>query len=291
MINGAITPSTATSLIKNLRTISPETHGQTHFNLLLPLRDTSELHTKLDLERKRIKTRDTSSQPFDISFDPDQPTDKIHIHCPYSTIGADITIGHSAITPSSFNFLDDVISSVSAFADAHLQKFEKRKFNCINKKDVNDSSSTIQGDAVIGDILKQNMILIPFAIDPHGRWGPIFDNFLFNSKCSSNYTFPESRPNAKLMFCRATTQPCPLGILKTADHIWKNTKNRQFFGYSYTAPSPSLYTIQKLGLGITKAFTTHIRNATKDCKQEPCQRGSPYTRNSNTQFTHNLGRP
>jgi hypothetical protein len=32
---------------------------------------------------------------------------------------------------------------------------------------------------------------------------------------------------------------------------------------SDTAPSPSVYTIQKLGLGITKAFTTHIRNATK----------------------------
>jgi hypothetical protein len=61
--------------------------------------------TKLDIERKRIKTRDISSQPFDISFDPDQPTiDEIHIHCPFSTIGADITIGHSAITPSSFNF-------------------------------------------------------------------------------------------------------------------------------------------------------------------------------------------
>ncbi len=148
---------------------------------------------------------------------------------------------------------------------------------------MNDSSLSIQGDAVIGDLLRQNMILIPFAIDPHGRWGPILDNFLFSSKCSSNYTFPESRPNAKLMFCRATTQLCPLGILKTADHIWKKTKNRQFFGYSYTAPSPSIYTIQKLGLGITKAFTTHIRNATKACEQEPRQQGGTYTCNYDTQ--------
>jgi hypothetical protein len=55
-----------------------------------------------------------------------------------------------------------------ALADAHLQKFEKRKFNRINKKDVSDNTTTIKGDEVIGDLLNQNMILLPFIIDPHG---------------------------------------------------------------------------------------------------------------------------
>ena len=77
------------------------------------------------------------------------------------------------------------------------------------------------------------------------------------------YKFQANRPNAKTMFTRATTEPCPLGILRTADYMWKQNKQQQFFGFSYTSPTPSIYTTQKLGLGITKAFTTHIRNATK----------------------------
>ncbi len=56
-------------------------------------------NTKLDIERKHIKTRDITAQPFDISFDPKQTTtDIIHTPCPYSMIGADITISHSANT-------------------------------------------------------------------------------------------------------------------------------------------------------------------------------------------------
>jgi hypothetical protein len=228
--------------------------------------------TKLDIERKHIKTRDITAQPFDISFDPDPTTtNDIHTHCPYSTIGADITITHSA-KPPTFNFSDNVISSVSALADRHLQKFERRKFNRTNKRDVNDTSTSIHGDKVIGDLLQQNMILLPFAIDPHGRWGPILENFLSHSSTNLEYKFNANRPNAKIMFTRATTEPCPLGILRTADHIWKQNKQQQFFGFSYTSPTPSIYTTQKLGLGITKAFTTHIRNATKNCN--PNQSGT-----------------
>jgi hypothetical protein len=219
--------------------------------------------TKIDIERKHIKTRDITAQPFDISFDPDPSiSDTTHIQCPYLTIGADITITNSNVMSPTLNSLDDV-SSVTAFADAHLQRFEKRKLNRINKKDANDNNTTISGDQVIGDLLHQNMILLPFAIDPFGRWGPILQNFLLRSETNLEYKFHATRPNAKIMFHKATSDPCPLGILRTADHVWKHTKQRNFFGYSYAAPTPSTFTIQQLGLGITKAFTTHIRNAIK----------------------------
>jgi hypothetical protein len=123
----------------------------------------------IDIEQKYIKMHDISAQPFDISFDPDPTTiQNIHTHCPYSTIGADITISNNACLPPSFNSLDDVISSASALADSHLQKSEKRKLYCINKKDTNNPARIIKGDTVIGDILQLNMILLPFAIDPHG---------------------------------------------------------------------------------------------------------------------------
>jgi len=65
------------------------------------------------------------------------------------------------------------------------------------------------------------------------------------------------------MFAKITAHPCPIGILKTADARWKVNKTRIFFGHSYTSPSPSIYTIQQLGLGITKAYSTLIKNATK----------------------------
>jgi hypothetical protein len=61
------------------------------------------------------------------------------------------------------------------------------------------------------------------------------------------------------MFRRATTTPCPTGILRTADANWKLNRTRKFFGHSYTSPSPSIFTIQQLGLGLTKAFSLHIR--------------------------------
>ena len=38
---------------------------------------------------------------------------------------------------------------------------------------------TTIGDTVIGNILDQNMILLPFAINPLGHFGPILQHFLF----------------------------------------------------------------------------------------------------------------
>ncbi len=97
-------------------------------NALQPVLSTSGYirnNTTLDIERKHIKTRDITAQPFDISFDPEQTTtDFIHTPCPYTTIGADITITHSATTPS-LNSSDDVIFSVTALADAHLRSLKK----------------------------------------------------------------------------------------------------------------------------------------------------------------------
>ncbi len=75
--------------------------------------------------KKNINTSDITAQPFDVSFDPDPTTtDNIHTPCPYTTIGADITIAHSPPTASSFDLLDNDISSLMATADKHLQKFK-----------------------------------------------------------------------------------------------------------------------------------------------------------------------
>ena len=79
----------------------------------------------LDIEKKNIKTSDITAQPFNISFDPDPTTtDNIYTPCPYTTIGADITIAHSPPIASLFDLLDNVISLLTATVNKHLQKFE-----------------------------------------------------------------------------------------------------------------------------------------------------------------------
>jgi hypothetical protein len=219
-------------------------------------------NSKVDIERKHLLQSDSGAQPFDISFDPDPQINGPHSSCPFTTIGADITIAHNGAQSSSFHFSDNAISSLSAAADRHLQNFEKKKFA---RRDKAHSSLgyTIRGENIIQELLNKNMILLPFAIDPFGRWGPITRTFLIGNETNTVYTFPANRPNAAIMFKRATTSPCPTGILRTADANWKSTRTRNFFGFSYSSPTPSLYTIQQLGLGLTKAFSLHIRNATK----------------------------
>jgi len=197
--------------------------------------------------------------------------DNIHTPCPYTTIGADITITHSLHTAPPFEFSENAISSLSAVANKHLQKFERRKFMRCNKRDNN--SNFIAGDAVIGELIRANMILLPFAIDPHGRWGPITQSFLSTSTTASKtpLQFPTTRPHALTMYNRATTHPTPTNILHTADEVWKLNKTRRFFGHSYTAPTPQIHTIQNLGLGITKAFSLHLRNSIKRSTTSPIQ--------------------
>jgi hypothetical protein len=197
-------------------------------------------------------------------------TDNIHTPCPYITIGADITITHSPPTASSFDLLDNVISSLTATADKHLQKFKQRKNMHSNKQD--NEANIIDEDVVIGELVKANMVLLPFAINPHGRWGSILQHFLSLSDKTLDYNFPQHQPNAQNMFTISTTHPCPIGILWIADSIWKSNKMQQFFGYSYSSPTPSIYTIQQLGLGITKAFMAHIRNTTHLLTTSPSTR-------------------
>jgi len=63
------------------------------------------------------------------------------------------------------------------------------------------------------------------------------------------------------MYSKITTFPSPKGILKLADHNWKISKTQAFYGHSYSAPTPTIHTLQQFGLTIIKAFAIHIRYA------------------------------
>ena len=49
----------------------------------------------------------------------------------------------------------------------------------------------------------------------------------------------------------------------TASINWKQNKTRKFYGHSYTAPTPKEFTLQQIGLSVTKAFALHLRNSTR----------------------------
>ena len=81
-----------------------------------------------------------------------------------------------------------------------------------------------------------------------------------------------NRPYANLMYERASKLPCTLGILTSADFFWKQSDSptrRTFYGNSYTAPTPSIHTIQQLGLAISKSYSSLLTNAAHTFQRPP----------------------
>ncbi len=112
---------------------------------------------------------------------------------------------------------------------------------------------------VIGNLLTRNMVLIPLAIKPHRQFGPLLQTFLFDTEPATRISFMTNKPNATLMYSKITAFSSPKGILKLADHNWKISKTRAFYGHSYSVRTPTIHTLQQFGLTIIKAFTIHIR--------------------------------
>jgi hypothetical protein len=81
-----------------------------------------------------------------------------------------------------------------------------------------------------------------------------------------------NRPNANLMYKRASKLPCTLGIHTSADVFWKQSDSptrRTFYGNSYTSPTPSIHTIQQLGLAVSKRYSSLLTNATRMFQRPP----------------------
>ena len=133
-----------------------------------------------------------------------------------------------------------------ANADSHLQNYEHKKLGHTNKTDASTSIITC-GDTLIGDLLHRNMLLIPFVIDPLGRFSPLLQNFLFGQHSAPQLRFPPSRPNATQMYSKLLQYPSLKGILLLANHNWSLHPKRRVYGHSYLAPTPSITTVQSLG--------------------------------------------
>ena len=153
----------------------------------------------------------------------------------------------------------DCITNYTANADLSLQDHEWNKLNRPNNR---ITTHPISGDEVIGNLLHNQMILTPVAINAHGRFGPMTRQNLYGTPppdIPPRKQFKPNRPNAKAMYNRTTTYPAPIGIFIEADQRWKQLQSdnphhsQKFYGLSHYAPTPSMTTIQQLGLGITHA--------------------------------------
>jgi hypothetical protein len=113
------------------------------------------------------------------------------------------------------------------------------------------------------------MLLIPFAIDPLGRFGPLLQNFLFGHHPAPLLWFPPSKPNATQMYTKLLQYPSPKGIILLENHNWSLHPTHLFFGHSYLAPTPSVTTVQSLGISLTKAFAYHVKYASRKFTTSP----------------------
>jgi hypothetical protein len=63
------------------------------------------------------------------------------------------------------------------------------------------------------------------------------------------------------MYNKLLQYPSPKGILLLANHNWSLYPTRRFYRHSYLAPTPSITTVQSLGVSLIKAFANHVRYA------------------------------
>jgi hypothetical protein len=241
---------------------------------LAPLLTTANIispTTNLDKETHLHPPADPTACPFDVSY---KPNIDCHPSKVFSMIGYNITITNTTpllptnqYPPSSL----DCITNYTASADLSLQDHARNKLNQTNNR---RTTPPISGDDVIGNLLQNQMILTPVAIDAHGQIGPMVRQNLYGippPAIPPRKQFKPNRPNAKAMYERATTLPAPIGIFIEADQQWKQlqadlhkvNKNSTDSAITLQHLPQQQSTIQQLGLGIVHAFSTLILNSFK----------------------------
>jgi hypothetical protein len=92
-----------------------------------------------------------------------------------------LTVFFDNLTEQERYYLTNVIKKRQHVIVGQLVQCVKQ----LNSYIVHSTSIITQGNTLIGDLLHQNMLLIPFVIDPLGRFGPLLQHFLFGSHPAS----------------------------------------------------------------------------------------------------------
>jgi hypothetical protein len=224
---------------------------------------------KLDTELAGVVASSRDIKPLDVSFDLDpHPDAQAASSCPYDTVGGDVTIVKPVpSTPALPNpDIATFIESVTATTESNLQTGERKKLvRTGTRPEIKDAGTgeDVSGQEIIRQIAARNVVMMPWAIDPHGRLGPLFQRFLYDIVPRQLLTFSDGCMHGRHIYMLGNTPPCPSGVVTSAYSRWKATATRKFYGGSYSAPTPTEYFDQQLGLAITKAFGMHLRRAEK----------------------------
>lgn len=79
-----------------------------------------------------------------------------------------------------------------------------------------ESSPRIPGKRIMGELVQTTVVLLPLAVDPLGKWGPMMDRLLFGTDAREEFTIPSSHPNAATMLRRARSPEFHMGVLTAA---------------------------------------------------------------------------
>ena len=79
-----------------------------------------------------------------------------------------------------------------------------------------ETKTTVKGEEVIEEMLKNRNMLIPVALDPHGCMDLLMKIFLLRTSPKSEQFFKDDRPNAGETNHRLLSVPYPSSMLKMA---------------------------------------------------------------------------
>ena len=231
------------------------------------LHDINFISSKKDvaIEFTHIVTFAPLMRPYDITIIPDSAGwRRMTSRSPIPLMGIDITFADLRSSASS--------AAVGAHTQLcnhqrHLQTAEKKKIQRA-KRISKDSDETFAGEEVNADLLDQNQILIPGAIDQFGAFGPCLRRFLFGKTPTIPMPkFNNNKPFSCAMFHRAYSEAVPEGILMAANDKWTQMNNnnslptRQWYGENYIEGTPSTWATQQIGLAVVRCMANHIKYA------------------------------
>ena len=209
--------------------------------------------TTIEKEAKGlIRTiKNSKVRPFDTHFNLPLVSEDGHYRSRLSKIGFDMVTCNSDTCPSPSRGSDAKSNNIIAsLISAEKSKFQRGRGSNTSRTD-SSSQITLTGEQITGELLKNKMQLLPFAISPLGLFGPTINHFLYGTLPNSSYKtlhnidqskFPHASNMARQAFSKT-----PSNILERADSIWKSKKHNYHFGGSYRSPDPSTYYTQVFG--------------------------------------------
>lgn len=124
----------------------------------------------------------------------------------------------------------------------------------------------VWGCDIIADLLQQDVVLFPAALDPHIAKGAAFSRLV--DKCRMPYFF--SRLNFRTTAARADVgyrisiaarQSHATSLFQEADLNWRMKHGSKLFGSTYIDTCPSAWASVYLDATLTRAFANHVLHA------------------------------